>query len=248
MSNEARPDRRHRGGMSRRDLIKASALAGAAAWTAPVLIDSLASPAAAGTPACGDCSNGGGGDLLAGAGAGTSMTGWCNPAVPNSPGMIVSDGTAFRPGTNATVGLWYARFVYCFPAACTTRFASSPAVTVTVQADIAQADTAHNSGGLQSGAANTASNKANLNMVLRTGSCPACTTNPPAGSEVGRRTLTTPAYTPTTVYPTFTTWSASINVPTATPPTYLTVVMELGRVNSTTASAIKNLTVKLGAC
>jgi hypothetical protein len=35
------------GGMSRRDLIKASALAGAAAWTAPVIIDSLASPAAA---------------------------------------------------------------------------------------------------------------------------------------------------------------------------------------------------------
>ena len=34
-------------GMSRRDLIKASALAGAAAWTVPMIVDSLASPAAA---------------------------------------------------------------------------------------------------------------------------------------------------------------------------------------------------------
>jgi hypothetical protein len=38
-----------RGGMSRRDLIRASAIAGAAAWTAPVIIDSLSSPAAAGS-------------------------------------------------------------------------------------------------------------------------------------------------------------------------------------------------------
>ena len=38
-----------RKGLSRRDLIKASAVAGAAAWTAPVIIDSLASPAAAGS-------------------------------------------------------------------------------------------------------------------------------------------------------------------------------------------------------
>ena len=36
-------------GLSRRDMIKASAVAGAAAWTAPVIIDSLASPAAAAT-------------------------------------------------------------------------------------------------------------------------------------------------------------------------------------------------------
>jgi hypothetical protein len=35
------------GGLSRRDMIKASAAAGAAAWTAPVIIDSLSSPAAA---------------------------------------------------------------------------------------------------------------------------------------------------------------------------------------------------------
>jgi len=34
-------------GFSRRQMIKASAIAGAAAWTAPVIIDSLASPAAA---------------------------------------------------------------------------------------------------------------------------------------------------------------------------------------------------------
>ncbi len=36
-----------RRGLSRRDMIKASAVAGAAAWTAPAIIDSLASPAAA---------------------------------------------------------------------------------------------------------------------------------------------------------------------------------------------------------
>lgn len=39
-------------GLNRRQMIKASALAGAAAWTAPVIIDSLASPAAAAS--CGD--------------------------------------------------------------------------------------------------------------------------------------------------------------------------------------------------
>jgi hypothetical protein len=44
-----------RRGLSRRDLIKASAVAGAAAWTAPVIIDSLSSPAAAfTTPPCPD--------------------------------------------------------------------------------------------------------------------------------------------------------------------------------------------------
>jgi hypothetical protein len=36
-----------RRGLSRRQMIKASAVAGAAAWTAPIIIDSLASPAAA---------------------------------------------------------------------------------------------------------------------------------------------------------------------------------------------------------
>ncbi len=36
-----------RRGLSRRDMIRASAIAGAAAWTAPVIIDSLSSPAAA---------------------------------------------------------------------------------------------------------------------------------------------------------------------------------------------------------
>ncbi len=34
-------------GLSRREIIKASAVAGGAAWTAPTIIDSLASPAAA---------------------------------------------------------------------------------------------------------------------------------------------------------------------------------------------------------
>lgn len=36
--------------IDRRTLIKGAAVAGAAAWTAPVIIDSLTSPAAAGTP------------------------------------------------------------------------------------------------------------------------------------------------------------------------------------------------------
>jgi hypothetical protein len=36
-----------RKGLSRRDLIKASAVAGGAAWAAPVILDSLSSPAAA---------------------------------------------------------------------------------------------------------------------------------------------------------------------------------------------------------
>lgn len=39
-------------GLSRRQMIKASAVAGAAAWTAPVVIDSLSSPAAAYSGAC----------------------------------------------------------------------------------------------------------------------------------------------------------------------------------------------------
>lgn len=44
---------RERRGLSRRDMIKGAAVAGAAAWTAPVIIDSLTSPAAAGSlPPC----------------------------------------------------------------------------------------------------------------------------------------------------------------------------------------------------
>ena len=42
-----------RGGLSRRQLIKAAGIVGAAAWTAPVIIDSLSSPAAAATVAPG---------------------------------------------------------------------------------------------------------------------------------------------------------------------------------------------------
>src|SRR6478752_6566502 len=45
--NSDAPRGRERRGLSRRQMIKASAVAGAAAWTAPVIIDSLASPAAA---------------------------------------------------------------------------------------------------------------------------------------------------------------------------------------------------------
>jgi hypothetical protein len=39
-------------GLSRRDMIKSAAAAGAVAWTAPVIIDSLASPAAAASCPC----------------------------------------------------------------------------------------------------------------------------------------------------------------------------------------------------
>lgn len=41
-----------RSGLSRRDAIKAAGIAGAAAWTAPVIIDSLSSPAAAASATC----------------------------------------------------------------------------------------------------------------------------------------------------------------------------------------------------
>ncbi len=37
-------------GLSRRELIRGAAAAGAAAWTAPIIVGSIASPAAAGTP------------------------------------------------------------------------------------------------------------------------------------------------------------------------------------------------------
>jgi hypothetical protein len=49
------PDDVERSGLSRRQMIKASAAAGAAAWTAPVIIDSLTSPAAAATIPPGLC-------------------------------------------------------------------------------------------------------------------------------------------------------------------------------------------------
>jgi hypothetical protein len=46
------PDERQ-GGISRRTLIRRAAATGAVAWTAPMIIDSLASPAAAQTAPCG---------------------------------------------------------------------------------------------------------------------------------------------------------------------------------------------------
>src|SRR5262249_20683890 len=48
--SEKRNDRR---GVSRRDLIKGAAAAGVVAWTAPIIIDSLSSPAAAASGAAG---------------------------------------------------------------------------------------------------------------------------------------------------------------------------------------------------
>jgi hypothetical protein len=47
--NSDAPRAAERRGLSRRQMIKASAVAGAAAWTAPIIIDSLSSPAAAGS-------------------------------------------------------------------------------------------------------------------------------------------------------------------------------------------------------
>jgi hypothetical protein len=45
-------DTRSSRGLSRRDMIKGAAVAGAAAWTAPVIIDSLSSPAGAFSGTC----------------------------------------------------------------------------------------------------------------------------------------------------------------------------------------------------
>lgn len=44
-----------RTGLTRREMIRASAVAGAAAWSAPVIVDSLSSPAAAGSVQCTLC-------------------------------------------------------------------------------------------------------------------------------------------------------------------------------------------------
>src|SRR3954454_10784182 len=54
--NSDAPRASERRGLSRRQMIKASAVAGAAAWTAPVIIDSLARPAAAASNAPIPCS------------------------------------------------------------------------------------------------------------------------------------------------------------------------------------------------
>jgi len=79
-----------RGGFSRRQMIKASAVAGAAAWTAPVIIDSLTSPAAAGS--CGDRYY----VKIVGRGTGTSQaTGTCYNAGP-----LCTSGTATSTGAN----------------------------------------------------------------------------------------------------------------------------------------------------
>jgi len=53
MSDEATPTDTDAPGLSRRSLIKRAAAAGVVAWTAPVILDSLASPAAAAT--CSSC-------------------------------------------------------------------------------------------------------------------------------------------------------------------------------------------------
>jgi hypothetical protein len=48
----AEDDTSDRKGMSRRQLIRAAAATGVAAWTAPVIVGSIASPAAAASPVC----------------------------------------------------------------------------------------------------------------------------------------------------------------------------------------------------
>ena len=52
MADATRPRR----GLTRREMIRASAVAGATAWTAPVIVDSLASPAAAASSSPVSCS------------------------------------------------------------------------------------------------------------------------------------------------------------------------------------------------
>jgi hypothetical protein len=52
-SGAVNPEPRTGAGVDRRTLIKASAIAGLGAWTAPLIIDSLSSPAAAITPVAG---------------------------------------------------------------------------------------------------------------------------------------------------------------------------------------------------
>src|SRR4051812_45903242 len=82
-------------GLSRRQMIKASAVAGAAAWTAPVIIDSLSSPAAA---ASGCTGNKYYMKLVGrGTGAGNSYDpGDCYNAAP-----LCNSGTKFTTGGNA---------------------------------------------------------------------------------------------------------------------------------------------------
>ncbi len=52
MNTEELSVARTRDGLSRRELIRGAAAAGAAAWSAPIIVGSIASPAAAATPAC----------------------------------------------------------------------------------------------------------------------------------------------------------------------------------------------------
>ena len=82
-------------GLSRRQMIKASAVAGAAAWTAPVIIDSLASPAAATSGCTGNKYY----MKLVGRGTGASNSydpGDCYNAAP-----LCNSGTKFTTGGNA---------------------------------------------------------------------------------------------------------------------------------------------------
>ena len=59
-------------GLTRRDLIRGAAAATAAGWVAPVPIDSIASPAAAGSPKCDPYF------------VKVSETGVCNPTAPGA--------------------------------------------------------------------------------------------------------------------------------------------------------------------
>jgi hypothetical protein len=80
-----------RRGLSRRDMIKAAGIAGAAAWTAPVIIDSLSSPAAAGS-VCqppGTINTSGAGALYQINGTGTVYFSW----IPNGQTTCAAGGT-----------------------------------------------------------------------------------------------------------------------------------------------------------
>jgi hypothetical protein len=116
----------HRG-LSRRQMIKASAVAGAAAWTAPVIIDSLSSPAAAGSGCniywvklCGPNGDGSLGSCFSacpGGGYNVSNAKWAG-SCSHPGGCDAGDGNTKMPSVSGT-----GPYTVTLPANCT--FSSS---------------------------------------------------------------------------------------------------------------------------
>jgi hypothetical protein len=88
-------DDARRRGLSRRRMIKASAVAGAAAWTAPVIIDSLASPAAAASGCTGNKY------YMKLVGRGTGAGGSYHPGDCYNAAPLCNNTTKFLTGGNA---------------------------------------------------------------------------------------------------------------------------------------------------